>query len=179
MISNKYIITFSILLIFGSIYFSNIDKKKDALELFKQNCSSRVCVSPYTIHNRNNFYGLVPHMGILVYENKKIKSYSLSKSGYFNTPDLLLEGGTSRRGKLIEKGFNLKLLGIRSIHPNYLDEIPVNKKFNYSIFNSDNEHNCASIVSELFELFGFPMKCYLNFYNYIITPEIPFLCSFI
>lgn len=139
---------------------------------------TNVCFSPYTVFHEKVFYGMTRHMGVIVSEFGNAKSYGLTKKGWFNTPDILLEGGISRSGNNISTGYDINIIGIKKIFPNDIKYFEIKEKLNYSAIEWGG-HNCASIIVEISDKLGYPINCRNYIGNYPIGPNIPGLCYFI
>ena len=138
---------------------------------------SNICFAPYTVFNEKVFFGLTPHMGTFISYYGNVTSYGLTKKGWFNSPDIILEGKVTKK-KQIPMGYDIDIIGIRKISSGDAKNFNITKKHSYSAIEWDG-HNCASIIVEIANKIGHKMNCRIQFGKYVFGPNIPALCSFI
>jgi hypothetical protein len=139
--------------------------------------STSVCFAPYTVYNDKVLYGLTPHMGVFLSNNGIVTSYGLTKKGWFNTPDILLEGGQTKSGNNISFGNNINVIGVKRIFSNDIKVFKIKNKLKYSAIEWEGD-NCASIIVKISRALGYNMICKFKIAQYYFGPSIPELCKF-
>ena len=151
-----------------NIWKSMLKFDNELNNICKKVSKDRLCIAYYLSRHPYIFGGYISHIGIAVLNDKDVYTYGLTKSGRWNTPDLLLKGGVSKSGKNVPHAYKFKIIGVNETSKENLVHFK-REKVNYSILGYNGE-NCADAVIDIASKLDHNITC--NF----LGVNIPDLC---